>query len=88
MAKRDGWDIGRWLSTGIGVAALIVSKVADDEGHKDAANWVTGIATAARMGLEVVTPPRCPTCGARSVSTSAAQGQFCPNGHGAVDWQA
>lgn len=89
MAKPDGWDVSRWASVGIGVVGLIASQMAKKRNHKDAANLITELATAARATLEVATPPRCPTCGARSVSTATAQGQwFCSNGHGAVNWQA
>lgn len=89
MAKPDGWDVSRWASAGIGVVGLIASQAAKKRNHKDAANIITGLATATRMGLEAATPPRCPACAARSVSTATAQGQwFCPNGHGAVNWKA
>lgn len=85
MGAKDGWDVARWTSAGIGLAGFFISYAADDDNHKALGTGAAAVSVGVRLALEVTTPPRCQVCGGRTVQAS---GQFaCPQGHGVASWK-
>lgn len=79
--QTPAWDIWDWLKAA-GLAATLLTSLGLVTNPK-ARRQLGGFATtaAATTGLvQLLTPPRCPTCGARQVTQIGQPGYACPRG--------